>query len=148
MCWQKRRVRKAVGENTMTDREKGYAIKDSGERTEFKTGAVRDLRSGKGRFDLLPPSALKALAIHYERGCQKYGDRNWEKGIPISKYLDSAVRHAYAFIAGWDDENHLMASIWNLMCAYETKLRIQRGELPEELDDMPRKTQLPSVKPK
>jgi len=131
----------------MSKKEEHYKIKDSGERTEFKTGAVRDLRSGKGRFDLLPPSALKALAIHYEKGCLKYGDRNWENGIPISKYLDSAVRHSYAFIAGWDDENHLIASIWNLMCAYETILRIQRGELPKELYDLPKKVKLPKVKP-
>ena len=29
-------------------------IKDSGERTEFQTGAVRDMRAGKGRCDLMP----------------------------------------------------------------------------------------------
>ena len=29
-------------------------IKDSGERREFDTGAVRDIQEGKGRMDLLP----------------------------------------------------------------------------------------------
>ena len=29
-------------------------IKDSGDRTEFETGAVRDMREGKGRCDLMP----------------------------------------------------------------------------------------------
>ena len=29
-------------------------IKDSGERREFETGAVRDMAEGKGRFDLMP----------------------------------------------------------------------------------------------
>ena len=29
-------------------------IKDSGERTQFSTGAVRDMHEGKGRMDLLP----------------------------------------------------------------------------------------------
>lgn len=29
-------------------------IKDSGERTQFDTGAVRDMHTGKGRMDLLP----------------------------------------------------------------------------------------------
>lgn len=33
-------------------------IKDSGDRTKFETGAVRDMHSGKGRMDLL-------LACHY-----------------------------------------------------------------------------------
>lgn len=28
-------------------------LKDSGERTEFQSGAVRDLGEGKGRFDLV-----------------------------------------------------------------------------------------------
>lgn len=36
-------------------------IKDSGERTEFGTGAVRDMHSGKGRMDLLPwETSIKA----------------------------------------------------------------------------------------
>ena len=29
-------------------------IKDSGERMEFDTGAVRDIQKGKGRCDLMP----------------------------------------------------------------------------------------------
>ena len=33
-------------------------IKDSGERTEFQTGAVRDMRAGKGRCDLMPLSVV------------------------------------------------------------------------------------------
>lgn len=34
--------------------KKAKPIKDSGERTQFATGAVRDMHEGKGRFDLLP----------------------------------------------------------------------------------------------
>ena len=33
-------------------------ILDSGDRTEFETGAVRDMREGKGRCDLLPMSVI------------------------------------------------------------------------------------------
>lgn len=39
-------------------------IKDSGERREFDTGAVRDIHEGKGRCDLLP---LDVLAECYRR---------------------------------------------------------------------------------
>lgn len=49
-----------------------YTIKDSGERREFGTGAVRDMATGKGRFDLLPWAVIRALAIHYQKGCEKY----------------------------------------------------------------------------
>ena len=37
-------------------------IKDSGERTQFASGAVRDMHEGKGRFDLLPMCVLTRLA--------------------------------------------------------------------------------------
>lgn len=60
-------------------------IKDSGERTEFGTGAVRDMHSGKGRMDLLPWEALVEVSKHCEEGALKYGERNCEKGITIQQ---------------------------------------------------------------
>uniref|UniRef100_A0A6M3LI19 dATP/dGTP diphosphohydrolase N-terminal domain-containing protein n=1 Tax=viral metagenome TaxID=1070528 RepID=A0A6M3LI19_9ZZZZ len=114
-----------------------YIIKDSGERTEFQTGAVRDIQVDKGRFDLLPLLTIIDLAKHYQKGALKYSDRNWEKGIPISRFCDSAMRHLFQFILGLKDENHLIASIWNLVGAYETLKRIDEGVLPKELDDLP-----------
>lgn len=50
-------------------------IKDSGDRTKFNSGAVRDLGAGKGRCDLLPACALLRLAKHFEAGAEKYGAR-------------------------------------------------------------------------
>lgn len=40
-----------------------YILKDSGDRREFASGAVRDMQVGKGRCDLLPLAELAAL-IH------------------------------------------------------------------------------------
>jgi hypothetical protein len=114
-----------------------YKIKDSGDREEYETGARRDIQEHKGRFDFIPPATLRAIAIHYEMGCAKYGPRNWEKGIPLHTYFNSALRHQYQVIDGKNDENHLMAAIWNLICAYETMLRIQNGVLPKHLYDLP-----------
>ncbi len=122
-----------------------YKIKDSGIRDELESGAVRDIRDGKGRFDLLPPQIMRALAIHYEIGANKYAERNWEKGISISRYFDSALRHIFDVMDGLNDENHLMSAIWNLVCAYETILRIQQEKLPKGLYDLPNKIILPSV---
>ena len=36
-------------------------ILDSGDRTKFDTGAVRDMRVGKGRCDLMPLSVAAEL---------------------------------------------------------------------------------------
>lgn len=124
-------------------RSNDYILKDSGIRKIFSTGANRDLSSGKGRFELLPPATLRALAIHFEKGCQKYGDRNWEKGIPVSRFTDSAIRHLLQFLDGCNDENHLIAALWNITCGYETILRTQKDVLPKELYDLPRKVTLP-----
>lgn len=89
-------------------------ILDSGERTEFQTGAVRDMHTGKGRYDLIPMCVLMRLAGHYEKGALKYSERNWEKGIPAHSFADSAFRHLVKYLDGWTDEDHLIAAIWNL----------------------------------
>mgnify|MGYP000906022844 CR=1 FL=1 len=98
-------------------------IKDSGNRHEFESGAVRDMQEGKGRCDLLPPYALLRLARHFEAGAKKYGERNWEKGIPVNSFIDSAMRHTLKYMAGEKDEDHLCAAAWNLVCAMETEAR-------------------------
>lgn len=92
-------------------------IKDSGTRREFSSGAVRDAETGKGRCDLLPAVAILRVARHYEEGAKKYSDRNWEKGIPISSFIDSALRHLMKYLDGQTDEDHLCASAWNCLCA-------------------------------
>lgn len=98
-------------------------IKDSGDRTQFETGAVRDMHEGKGRCDLLPPLALLRVARHFEDGARKYGGRNWEKGIPMHSFLDSGIRHLLKYMNGQDDEDHLAAAAWNILCALETEVK-------------------------
>ena len=150
-------------------------IKDSGDRTEFDTGAVRDMREGKGRCDLMPlevvaeffsrgiytpdpkrsediyliflnicgftnsnyttthllyrplavfdatyhdstPTMFLEVSKHFEDGAKKYGENNWQKGIPVNCYIDSAIRHYLKFLRGDTDEPHDRAFVWNLMC--------------------------------
>lgn len=112
-------------------------IKDSGKREDFSTGSRRDVRDGKGRFDLLPARALFRLARHFEGGAKKYGDRNWEKGQPLSRYMDSTLRHLACYLRGDRDEDHLAAGAWNVLCLIDTAERINEGKLPKELNDLP-----------
>ena len=109
-------------------------LHDSGERRQFETGAVRDMQAGKGRCDLLPACALLRLARHYEAGAQKYEDRNWEKGIPISVMMDSAMRHLLKYMDGQTDEDHLVAAAWNIMGA------MWMEEKRPDLQDIPSRT--------
>lgn len=152
------------------------SIKDSGERTEFETGAVRDIQEGKGRCDLLPldvlgyindmaefpnindpnisevfrhiheftrsgdcENLLRALvsfmdmdafgswatmylevSIHFEDGAKKYGENNWQNGIPVRCYVNSALRHFIKWLRGDDDEPHDRAFCWNILCGIWT----------------------------
>ena len=145
-------------------------IKDSGERREFETGAVRDIQEGKGRCDLLPlgilpdpvlnsiekfkktgdsthlwhavvntdffpslPTILLEVSIHFAEGAKKYGEYNWQKGIPTHCYIDSAVRHYLKHRRGDTDEAHHRGYYWNMLCCIWTCIN------KPELNDYPRK---------
>lgn len=119
--------------NTPTVQESGKSnLKDSGTRELYETGAVRDNGEGKGRFDLMPFQGMMRLARHYENGAKKYKDRNWEKGMNISRYVDAAMRHLYKYLDGWNDEDHLSAAAWNLFAIMH-----HEAELPE-MQDLPK----------
>jgi hypothetical protein len=72
-----------------------------------------------------------------ELGAEKYSERNWERGMPIGKFLDSALRHTLQFLSGQRDEDHLVQGIFNLMGAVHTLELIERGLLPSDLNDLP-----------
>lgn len=65
-------------------------------------------------------STLLEVSIHFEEGAKKYGENNWQKGIPTHCYIDSAVRHYLKFKRGDTDERHDRAFLWNLICCIWT----------------------------
>jgi len=82
---------------------------------KLKTNSHREDKNGKGRFDLLPSKAIKRVAQRLEIGSLKYGDRDWDKGIPSEMLLDSALRHIFQYKDGRVDEDHLAAAVTNLL---------------------------------
>lgn len=98
-------------------------LKDTGNRTPMgDTGFVRDNHNGKGRMDLIPWNAIIELSKHCENGAMKYGERNIDKGAPLHSLLDSGARHLAKFMAGYTDEDHLRAALWNIAWALEQKI--------------------------
>lgn len=59
---------------------------------------------------------LLEVAKHFEEGANKYGENNWQKGLPVNCYIDSAVRHYLKYRRGDRDEPHDRAFVWNIMC--------------------------------
>lgn len=88
------------------------------------------------RYDLIPPEALEALAIHYGHGAVKYPDppRNWELGMPWAKPFVSLMRHSWRWFRGESYDapdpkmpdyraHHMIAAAWNALAAYTYEVR-------------------------
>lgn len=65
-------------------------------------------------------STFLEVSKHFEEGCKKYGENNWQKGIPTHCYIDSAVRHYLKYLRGDTDEPHDRAFVWNILCCIWT----------------------------
>ena len=76
-----------------------------------------------------PADMLLEVSIHFEDGAKKYGPYNWQKGIPVHCYIDSAVRHYLKHLRGDVDEYHDRAFVWNILCCIWTC--IHKPELNE-----------------
>lgn len=60
------------------------------------------------------------VSKHFEEGAKKYGEGNWQKGIPTHCYIDSAARHYLKWLRGDTDERHDRAFVWNVLCCMWT----------------------------
>jgi hypothetical protein len=100
-----------------------------GESVKFDTGAVRSAEAEATRYDLVSPIGLEAVARTCAEGAAKYGDWNWEKGMPVHDLLNHALRHIYRYLAGDRSEPHLPHAAWGLLAA------IHSDELWPHLND-------------
>ena len=110
-----------------------FETHDSGERSEFSTGMVRDTDTGKTRYDLLLPLDCKRpLLVRWAelltRGSIKYARRNWEKAATREEYTrfkQSAWRHFFQYMLDVDDgEDHAAAIIFNVQGMEYVKERL------------------------
>ena len=63
--------------------------------------AVRH-NSDKLRYDLIPPLANREYAKVWTQALDKYPEGNWEKGMPWTEVIASAMRHLEAIRLGFD----------------------------------------------
>lgn len=75
---------------------------------------VLEIFAGANDWDY--PTMILEVSKHFEEGAKKYGEHNWQKGIPTHCYLDSAVRHLLKWERHDADENHANAFVWNILC--------------------------------
>ena len=87
-----------------------------------QTGAATYLVSALKSTVLYEDKLTMFLEVskHFEEGAKKYGENNWQKGIPTNCYIDSAVRHYLKYLRGDKDEPHDRAFVWNILCCIWT----------------------------
>ena len=72
---------------------------------------------GKTRYDLIPPEGIAAVACILGMGANKYGDRNWEKGMAWSRPYGALLRHLFSWWEGEDkDPESGHSHLWHVAC--------------------------------
>ena len=104
-------------------------MRHSDKQTDFATGAKRDTDEGKGRPSLISPVLIHRLGVHLAKGAKHYGDDNWAKGMPYRRTADSMIRHIFQWLAGDEEEDHLAAVAFGVMC-------LMTYEASDELDTL------------
>jgi hypothetical protein len=115
-------------------------------KTTFSTGAVRDVSSNKEDYiETISYIALQRYAKYMTSKQSVYGAGNWRKGIPISSYEKSLMRHLQKYFANkYEDanlepnEDHLAAAMFNLqglMHEQEKEKATRTTEMVNELSE-------------
>ena len=103
------------------ERLNGDGLLNEGTTAKFGTGAVRSDTFEEFRYDLVSPIGLREVARACAEGAEKYGDWNWEKGMPVNDLLNHAIAHIYGFLSGDRSEPHLGHAAWNLLAAIHSE---------------------------
>lgn len=101
--------------------QEGNVKEQAGDTVKFASGAVRSSDAEATRYDLISPIGLEAVARTCADGAAKYGDWNWERGMPAHDLLNHALRHIYRYLAGDRSEDHLPHAAWGLLAAIHSE---------------------------
>ena len=126
----------------MNDTEKNASgLPDSGVRTSFGDGmAIREADPNKPAIEGMSPFAAIRLGLLFTKGGIKYKDfRNWEKGMPVTRYVGAILRHTFQYLARDTSEDHLAAIMWNAQClAHHEAVGTTSGKTFADIDDRPK----------
>ena len=70
----------------------------------------------KGRYDLLPPEALKRAAVILGENLEGHGKDNWKK-IDRWDHLNHALNHIFEYLKGEESEDKLGHALCRLLFA-------------------------------
>lgn len=95
---------------------------------------------------LVPPEIIFASAYILKFGADKYGERNWEKGMSWSRVFSACMRHMWAwwggsqgstenFVFGSLDDETERSHLWHALCCVIFLVTYEERKVGE--DDRP-----------
>lgn len=115
------------------------------EMEEIQMGSAPGIEKGgvkhdenKVRYDLIPHDAMHEIARVLTFGAERYGDRNWEKGIKYGRLYAASQRHLTSFWRG-NKINHEDFGLHHLAHAATCILMLLSHDLNgmQHMDDRP-----------
>lgn len=81
---------------------------------------------------------VKLYAAALYEGASKYGERNWEKGLPDSNLINHALAHLFGDLSDEGSEDHLSHLVWNALTLVHFHTDVDKNS-----DDSPTLTSKP-----
>lgn len=94
----------------------------------------------KNRMELYPAFSFEAVSLVFTYGAKKYGDFNWEKGIPYLRLYGAVLRHLLAWRKGDNkDPETGYSHLWHAgaginMLIWMEKFRTDLDNRPNKVD--------------
>jgi hypothetical protein len=115
----------------------------------------RKADAGKPRLSLLPPRALMAVGRVLTHGAKKYGPDNWRHVDDKARYVDAAMRHLLAAMAGEESdpdtgESHLAHLVCSalFLLELEEEAKLEQAEAATEAPPQTVTAPVPAAPPK
>ena len=94
--------------------------------------------SGKPRYDLISPDALRGLVDVLTFGATKYTPRNWSKGILYGRVFRAVMTHLWDWWNGLEaDKETGMSPLDHAACCIHFLSHYEKGDY-DKFDDRPR----------
>ncbi len=88
---------------------------------------------GKLRIDLIPPEVIRALAMVFAYGADKYGERNWGKGMRAGRLWAATQRHLWSWWNKEDmDEESGYNHLWHALASTAMLIVLQKRGTGED----------------
>ena len=131
----KRRATTPIAAQTLADEaqtlaDEIIALVENVDQEEVKTEPGAKYDHGKAAYDLIAPELLDSVGEVLAYGAEKYGRRNWEKGMSWTRPFNAMMRHMWAWLRGErDDPESGLSHLGHAACCLMFLMAFEKREV-------------------